>query len=296
MSFMTLEEKKKILVVDDEVNWLTTIRNVLEADYALTLKADPSEALEALKENAFSLVILDMKFRDGVQGSEIFQQMQQVSPDLRAIILTGYPDLDDAVNSFRIGVLDYLKKGSDNLVYELRERVKKNLEKREEAEILALITQGESDELEFKASARWDLRANKHNKELEKAVVKTISGFLNSEKGGSLLLGVDDIGTVLGLEPDYQTFGRKSDRDEYENFLTSLLLNSCGKECSPLIQTVFHQIEDKEICRITVKPSPKPVFVKDEKGGENLFIRAGNSTRLLSTREAIEYCKIRWKT
>lgn len=76
--------------------------------------------------------------------------------------------------------------------------------------------------------------------------------------------------------------------------LSTISHNAFGKDCSPFIQITFHKVDEKEIFRISIRPSPKPVFVKDEKG-EHLFIRAGNSTRLLSTKEAIEYCKVPWK-
>jgi hypothetical protein len=108
-------------------------------------------------------------------------------------------------------------------------------------------------------------------------------------------MGVEDEGTVLGLEHDFKTLGKRQDADGYENFLTTLLLGSYGKDTSPLIQISFHELDGKDVCRVVAKPSPRPVFVKDEKG-EHLFIRAGNSTRLLSTKEAIDYCKIRWKS
>ncbi len=161
-------------------------------------------------------------------------------------------------------------------------------------EIAVLIAKGESLELEFKSSARWDLRENKLNKEMEKIVVKTIAAFLNSANGGALLTGIDDSGAIVGLQHDYKTLGKKQDRDGYENFLTTLLLDAYGKDSSPLIRITFHQLDGKDVCRITVKPSPKPVFVKDDKG-EHLFIRTGNSSRMLTTKEAVEYCKMRWK-
>ena len=44
---------------------------------------------------------------------------------------------------------------------------------------------------------------------------------------------------------------------------------------------------------MTFKPSPRPIFVKDE-DGEHLYIRTGNSTRPLTSREAVGYCKQRW--
>jgi Putative DNA-binding domain len=162
-------------------------------------------------------------------------------------------------------------------------------------EVAVLVAKGENAELEFKSSARWDMRQNKPNKDMEQIVVKTVAAFLNSETGGTLLIGVEDGGAIIGLEHDFNTLGKRQDPDGYENFLTSLLLGNFGKDSSPLIHISFHQIDGKDICRIIAKPSPKPVFVKDDKG-EHLFIRAGNSTRLLSTKEAIDYCKIRWKS
>jgi hypothetical protein len=46
---------------------------------------------------------------------------------------------------------------------------------------------------------------------------------------------------------------------------------------------------------VCVRPALGPVFVADGAAGEHFFIRTGNSTRQLSTREAIEYCKLRWQ-
>ncbi|HLL77071.1 MAG TPA: RNA-binding domain-containing protein [Pyrinomonadaceae bacterium] len=287
---MARDEKQLILVVDDDPDWLATIKNVLQAEYALSLQTDPAEALEFLKSTSVSLVILDMKFPGGTQGLDVFKQMREVSPNLHAIILTGFPDVDEAVQTFRIGFLDYLKKGSNDLFNELRARVRGILET--DIEIRSLISRGESDELEFKSSARWDYRANKVNKDLERVIVKTIAAFLNSEKGGTLLIGVDDSGHVVGLQQDYNSLAKKN-LDGYESFLTDLLLNAVGKDSSLFIRITFHQIQDKDVCRVVVKPSPRPVFVSEDKA-EHLYIRTGNSTRLLSTKEALEYCRNRW--
>jgi len=50
--------------------------------------------------------------------------------------------------------------------------------------IASVLTQGESNTLEFKSSARWDYHQTKHNKALEMVVAKTLAGFLNSEDAG----------------------------------------------------------------------------------------------------------------
>jgi type I restriction enzyme R subunit len=52
--------------------------------------------------------------------------------------------------------------------------------------------------VEFKSTARWDLRDGKPNKAMEDAVVKTIAGFLNTD-GGTLLIGIDNSARRWGL-------------------------------------------------------------------------------------------------
>ena len=62
-----------------------------------------------------------------------------------------------------------------------------------------LIAEGESDELEFKATLRWDLEEGITAKRLEDVAMKAVAAFANSQ-GGTLLIGVADDGEVLGLE------------------------------------------------------------------------------------------------
>lgn len=296
--------KNKILVVDDNKNWLATISMILEPDYDVTPLSDHEQAIKILKSTPFDLVILDKQLL-GISGLEVFKRMRRIVPDIRAIMLTGYADVDSAVEMMKIGALDYIDKGARDLYTELRGRVEDALRRRAthdsggaagmpgEHSVTALIAKGESSELEFKSSLRWDFRDNKINKELERVIVKTVAAFLNSERGGTLLIGVDDDGSVIGLRHDYKTLGKKQNRDAYENHITTLLLDNFGKDSSPLITIAFYQVGGKEICQVDAKPSPKAQFVKDDKG-EHLFIRAGNSTRQLSTREAVEYCRRRW--
>ena len=169
-----------------------------------------------------------------------------------------------------------------------------------DAEIINLITQGESAQLEFKFSARWDIRENKQNKVMEEVILKAVAGFLNSYPGGTLLIGIDDDGNIIGLNHDYQTF-KKKNRDGYELFLTNdLLLKELGKDLAPYIHITFHQVEGKDVCRIILDPSPRPAYIKikDPKTGQTkecLFIRTGNLTSQLDTPSNIHnYCKNRW--
>lgn len=49
------------------------------------------------------------------------------------------------------------------------------------ASVDRLLQEGENEDVEFKASLRWDYRERKVNKELEYAIAKTIAGFMNSK-------------------------------------------------------------------------------------------------------------------
>lgn len=290
-----MSKKHKILVVDDRVEWLETIELILGDDYDLTLVNNPQNIEMETIKNDFSLIILD-KNLPHTSGLEILKDLRENGNQFPAIILTRFPDFRTAVESMKLGAIDYISKGTKNFSKVIIDKVKGAIESSQNSDlsILELISRGESCELEFKSTVRWDMRENRLNKDLEKVIIKTVASLLNSEKGGNLLIGVDDSGTVLGLVNDYKTLGKRQDKDGFENFLNSLIFDAYGKEFIPFIEITFHQIYENEICKINLKPSPKPVFVKDEKG-ENLYVRTGNSTRLLSTREAIEFCKIRFK-
>jgi hypothetical protein len=160
--------------------------------------------------------------------------------------------------------------------------------------VAQLIARGESDTLEFKSSARWDMKENRRNPVMEKVIVKTVAGFLNYANGGTLLIGVADDGTVVGLDHDLQTLKNKQDLDGYELFLTNLLLGTFGKDAGQYIRITFPSTADRVVCQVEVKPSERPIFVKDEKG-EQFYARVGDQTVPLSPQEMWNYCRVRWK-
>lgn len=174
-------------------------------------------------------------------------------------------------------------------------------------EILELIQQGESTTLEFKYSARWNLKEDKKDKTMEEVILKIVAAFLNSE-GGTLLIGVADDGQIVGLQHDYKTVKPQQNRDGYERFLTELLLqNNFGLDLSDLIKFSFHIIEQKEVCKVTISKSPRPVYLtvknkqdqqeKQKQGQQEkqFWIRCGNSTRQLNVSDAVAYCMRRFQ-
>jgi Putative DNA-binding domain len=157
-----------------------------------------------------------------------------------------------------------------------------------EETIPELIKLGESSTLEFKSIARWNLKESKADKTMEQIIVKTVAAFLNSQ-GGDLLIGVQDDGKVLGIAADQQLWKQDmQNRDTYENWLTTLLLDACGKQHTANLKISFARINDNDVCRVTILPSAAPVYIK-EGNLETLYVRTGNSTRALTVKEAVAY-------
>ena len=150
----------------------------------------------------------------------------------------------------------------------------------------ALISQGEGPKLEFKSSFRWDMTQNKVNRALEAVVLKTLAGFMNST-GGTLLVGVDDNGGITGIEQDYKTL-KKQNRDGFEQAVMTATAMKLGAENCQYIHILFHRIEERDVCRIIVSPSLRPVFVKHN-GSAKFYLRTGGSTRELNVEEAMAY-------
>ena len=169
----------------------------------------------------------------------------------------------------------------------------------EEEKLVRLIDNGEGKYLEFKSSLRWDYRENCLNKKLEEVVLKSISAFANSS-GGILLIGVDDDGTPLGLEPDYKTL-KHPNRDGYELHLRNLVSSLNGTFASRKMNVAFISVHDKDICKVTVKSAGMPLFalMTDKNGAkqEQFYIRDGNmSRRIDSLKDITVYCSKRFNS
>lgn len=157
--------------------------------------------------------------------------------------------------------------------------------------IADIMAEGEGNRMEFKSSLRWDYRLSQVNKALEVVAMKTIVGFLNTE-GGTLLIGIEDSKQILGIENDYKTLQR-ADRDGYDLHLNHLISGHIGKERCLNLNISFHEVDGKDVCMIQVEPSPKPTYLQE--GQESRFyIRTGNQTQPLDTKETHDYILEHW--
>ena len=155
------------------------------------------------------------------------------------------------------------------------------------------LKEGEGLFLEYKQTLRWDLRKQCVSKDVERAVIKTIAGFMNAD-GGTLIIGVDDEGKVTGLKNDYSSLA-KANRDGFENHLNMLVKTMLGIKFANYIHVRFDYFNDNEACLVAVDPSHKPAYIHNGDGKEEFFVRTGNSTQPFSMSETEEYIKTRWR-
>ncbi len=157
-------------------------------------------------------------------------------------------------------------------------------------DIRTWIDQGEGPRLEFKSTLLWNVRAGKKDPKMAYAVLKTIAAFLNTE-GGVLLIGVEDDGTLQGMEDDLRLFG--GSRDRFEQHLDNLIAGHLGPEHAPRIRRRFGEVEGKAVYVVEVERATEPVYLRWQE--EEFYIRMQTSTRSLSRRETVAYTRSHWQ-
>jgi DNA-binding NtrC family response regulator len=102
--------KLSVLVIDDDPDILEYLQDFLAAEgFDVTTLADPSLAVDRIRDEVFHLVVLDLMMPK-VSGLDLLAQIRGVDDDIAVIILTGYPTLDTATASMKHEVSAYIHK------------------------------------------------------------------------------------------------------------------------------------------------------------------------------------------
>ncbi|HSR13443.1 MAG TPA: sigma-54 dependent transcriptional regulator [Thermodesulfobacteriota bacterium] len=121
-----MNEKTRILVVDDEESHRIMLRAVLEEDaYEVFEAADGPEAVRAVEQEAFDLILLDIRMKT-MDGIETLGEIRKISPHVPVLMMTAYASVKTAVEALKAGAFEYLTKPLD--IDELKILVEKALE------------------------------------------------------------------------------------------------------------------------------------------------------------------------
>jgi len=157
----------------------------------------------------------------------------------------------------------------------------------QKTEIEKIIEAGESTTVEFKSTLRWNIKAKRIDKKMEHAVLKSIVAFLNTD-GGTLLVGVEDDGNLLGIELD-----DFPNEDKYLLHFTNLVNGKIGKEISEFIKYELKNAKDQKVLFVKCAKSPTPVLLNFDKQ-EEFYVRTGPASVALSMSQMLGYIKTRF--
>lgn len=189
--------------------------------------------------------------------------------------------LNSSRKLFKYTVSHYMEANASTLGIEEYERI----------EIQKAIDRGEGEKVEYKSTLRTNLATGEKDPRMEKAVLKTLVAFLNSN-GGTLLIGVSDDGTVIGADE-----GSFDNRDKMCLHLTNIISAQIGNEFLPYISFRLVDFDGKAVIRAVCRKCDTPVFLKEGKN-EIFYARSGPSTVDLTGTDLLYYVNNRfskWK-
>lgn len=102
----------RLLIVDDEVEVRSVLRDLLGDAYQCAEAASAEEALLQLRDQDYELVISDITM-SGMTGLEMITHVKVISPDTVIVMISGMQTIESAINALRLGAFDYLMKPFD---------------------------------------------------------------------------------------------------------------------------------------------------------------------------------------
>lgn len=123
-------EKIKVLLVDDEKEFVDALRERLEIrDLPSGVAYNGEQAMQIVEDEIPDVMVLDLRM-PGIDGMEVLRRIRKAYPQVQVIILTGHGSTKDEEEARRLGAFEYLQKpvNIDELVKLLRLAYKKKME------------------------------------------------------------------------------------------------------------------------------------------------------------------------
>jgi CheY-like chemotaxis protein len=306
------EDNVTVLMVDDDpLNLKVLSETIRGLGYTLLAARSGSDALRIAAKVHPTLILLDIQM-PGIDGYETCRQLKakEDTRDIAVIFLSALQSSEDKVKGLSLGAVDFITKPFDpeeitarvtrqvavqqrhkelvrenrELAFRLRAALSQSDEETDPAALTLeqLIQHGENDRVEFKSTLRWNLKTDRAERVIEKAWLKTVVAFLNSS-GGTLIVGLADDGTILGIDAD-----QFENEDKYLLHVNNRLQEHVGLANCAGIRFYLAAHAGHKVLVLHCRPSSQPVFLKMGKE-EDFFVRIGPGTRKLSTSEVVAY-------
>lgn len=131
-----LKKRASILLVDDDPDICKTLSLILEGEgYSVDVANSGVEAIEKSKEKVYNVALLDIVLPD-MAGTELLKKLHETTPKMIKIMVTGYPNLQNAVEALNYNADAYLIKPVNH--EKLLEVIREKLEKQREEETITV--------------------------------------------------------------------------------------------------------------------------------------------------------------
>lgn len=121
--------KKKIAIIDDEVQILTMLQRYLSKGdrYDVTTFSDSTQGLNSVLNTHYDLVLLDIMMPK-MDGIEVLDRIKEKKPDTKVIMMTAFSTLDRVLKTHKIGAENYMMKPFESLAL-LNEKIENLISK-----------------------------------------------------------------------------------------------------------------------------------------------------------------------
>ncbi|MBF0452563.1 MAG: response regulator [Candidatus Magnetomorum sp.] len=104
------KQRGKLLVIDDEIDVVKTLKRMFRREYEVFSATNAQEGINIIKSNKIQVIISDQRM-PGITGTEFFKKIKKDHPDIVRMILTGYADIEAVIDSINLGnVFRYIAK------------------------------------------------------------------------------------------------------------------------------------------------------------------------------------------
>ena len=131
-------QKSKILLVEDDSNFGSVLKNYLEInDYEVVLERDGRLGLAAFQREKFDICLLDIMMPN-MDGFKLAESIRDVDPDIPLFFLSAKTMKEDILKGYKLGADDYITKPFDSevLLMKIKAMLKRNEESKTETENL----------------------------------------------------------------------------------------------------------------------------------------------------------------
>jgi two-component system response regulator AtoC len=175
-----MSEGYRVLVAEDEATYAMTVARFLkERGHDVKVCATGRATLKALADSEWEALLLDLKLPDA-SGIDILARVRKENAELQTIIVTGFANVESAIEAMRLGAFDYLTKPPkfEELAVRVERAAQKTLLERENARLRFQVGRGLADDIVTRSPALQKIIAT-----LEKVAAAKAPVLIEGESG-----------------------------------------------------------------------------------------------------------------